>query len=367
MKNFRIPPISTLIGSTFPNYLKVIRQGRVERRYILKLVLTTFVVLISIPFHFWEYLKFRKKLKNLRFEKPPLFIIGHWRSGTTFLHNILCQDPEAGYLTTYQSVFPHNLGSKMIFKNFMKWNMPEKRPSDNVRLNINYPQEDEFAMANSVDDAYYNFFYFPEKYEYYAETMLSAQSMEKWRKNFHSVAAKAMLNTGGTRAILKNPVNTFRVEEILKLYPEARFIFIYRNPVTIFLSARNFFTKLMPTLWFHSVSDDFIREMIFTIFPRMMDHYQKTRSLIPESNLLEIRFEEFEQDPEKFLKIIYSDLFQEDYGKVKSQFREYLNSQNSYVKNTYEVDRYLVEEIEKHWGRYMKERNYKIPEELTIL
>jgi hypothetical protein len=82
---------------------------------------------------------------------------------------------------------------------------------------------------------------------------------------------------------------------------------------------------------------------------------------------LEIRFEEFEQDPEKFLKIIYSDLFQEDYGKVKSQFREYLNSQNGYVKNTYEVDRHLVEEIEKHWGRYMKERNYKIPEELTIV
>jgi hypothetical protein len=105
-------------------------------------------------------------------EKDPVFILGHWRSGTTFLHNMLCSDPQSAYVSTYQSVFPDNLASQAIFKTFMKMNLPEKRPSDNVKLGIDLPQEDEFALSNMIADSFYHFFYFPEKYrDYYTRSV----------------------------------------------------------------------------------------------------------------------------------------------------------------------------------------------------
>jgi omega-hydroxy-beta-dihydromenaquinone-9 sulfotransferase len=142
MDEFKIPPISTLAGSTIVNYFKILRLGRIAPKYYLKIFLTTLIVLIATPFHLWENIVFRRRVREFKFQKPPLFIIGHWRSGTTLLHNMLTKDPTAAYITTYQSLFPNNLASKWLFKTFMRINMPDKRPSDGVELNIDYPQED---------------------------------------------------------------------------------------------------------------------------------------------------------------------------------------------------------------------------------
>ena len=38
--------------------------------------------------------------------QPPLFIIGHWRSGTTFLHELMVLDDRFTYPTTYQCFAP---------------------------------------------------------------------------------------------------------------------------------------------------------------------------------------------------------------------------------------------------------------------
>src|SRR6187549_3845471 len=107
MSEFKIPPISTLIGSNLINFVRVLRNGgRIAPQSYFKLVLTLGIILISSPFHIWEFLYYRNKIRRYKFEKEPLFILGHWRSGTTLMHNLLCSDPEAGYLSTYHSVFP---------------------------------------------------------------------------------------------------------------------------------------------------------------------------------------------------------------------------------------------------------------------
>ena len=179
MDEFKIPPVSTLIGSSIKNYFKILSQGKIAPKYYFKIFLSTIVVLIATPFHLWENLWYHKKLKNLKLQKPPLFILGHWRSGTTLLHNMLTKDPSAAYMTTYQGVFPNNLTSKWLFRTFMKINMPERRPSDGVKLDINYPQEDEFAFSNSQWNAYYNFFYFPQNYNTYYEKAVHHKNLSE--------------------------------------------------------------------------------------------------------------------------------------------------------------------------------------------
>ena len=300
MGNFKIPPISTLSGTTLTNFFKTIKGQSIAPRYYFKLILTIFIILIASPFHLWEKIYFKNKLPKVKFEVPPVFIIGHWRSGTTFLHNVMCQAPDTAYLTTYQSVFPNNMASKFIFRTFMRIFMPNKRPSDNVKLNIDYPQEDEFAFSNVNPHSYYKFFYFPHNYENIYETSiyhknLSEEEVKKWFSDYDEILKKAIIETKGSRLIAKNPVNTARIKYLLKSYPDAKFLYIYRNPVTVYLSAERFFTSLFPTLQLQKIDSGFIENMIFVTYKKILNDYLKQKDLIPEKNLYELKFEDFEK------------------------------------------------------------------------
>lgn len=371
MDEFKIPPISTLAGSTITNYFRILRKGHIAPRYYFKIFLTTLIVLIATPFHLWEKIIFRKRLKEFEFKKPPIFILGHWRSGTTLLHNMLTKDPSASYITTYQSLFPTNLASKWLFRTFMRINMPDKRPSDGVELNIDFPQEDEFAFSNLQWNAYYNFFYFPAHYKTFYEQAvhhknLSDKEIELWYKSYDTLLKKALIDTKGDRLIVKNPVNTARIDKILKLYPEAKFLYIYRNPITVFFSTQRFFQQLCPTLWFHKVDDQFIDDMIFEIYNALMSDYLKYKSLIPPGNLMELKFEEFEQEPVTEIEKIYSNLLNEDFSAVKHYFSEYFTTQKSHKKNKYQVEAETIAAIRMHLGKYIEMHDYEIPEDIHI-
>lgn len=371
MDEFKIPPVSTLAGSTISNYFKILRQGRISPRYYWKIFLTTLIVLISTPFQLWEYFVYARRVKRFRFIKAPVFILGHWRSGTTHLHNLLARDPQFGFVSTYQALFPNNLSSKLLFKTFMKINMPDKRPTDNMKMNVNYPQEDEFAFSNCQENAYYNFFYFPSRYkEFFDKAVLhknlKQSQIERWYNEYDKLLKKALINSGKEQIIVKNPVNTARIDKILKRYPDAKFIFIYRNPVTVFFSTRNFLRKWFPTLWFHKVDNDFIDEMIIDIYIEMMELYEKYKSLIPSGNLMEIKFEELEEAPVQQIEKIYNKLLKNDFNVVKPLIKSYSNSQKNYQKNMYTADNSTMKKIQEKWRKYIEKYNYEFPEDIAV-
>ncbi len=372
MSNFKLPPVIMLLGSSMPNYFRVLRQGKILPKYYFNIFLTTLIVVINIPFQLWEKLLFALKLKKTSFQKPPLFILGHWRSGTTLLHNMLCTDPEASFVTTYQGVFPNNLASKAVFKTFMRKFMPNKRPSDNMRLDVDMPQEDEFAFCSTYHNAFYNFFYFPRNYQNFYKKSIRFEEMntaekERWYRAYDKLLKKAYVNKKGKRLIVKNPSNTARIKQLLKLYPDAKFLYIYRNPITVYLSTQRFFHSLLPTISLDGASADFVDEMIFDLYKMLMGDYQKQVSLIPKANLMELRFEDFEKEPVRHLEIIYKDLLQEDFGRVKNIFTKHFEANKDYHKNSYKVKRELIEKIKTEFGFYMELYGYKVPEEIEVI
>jgi len=151
-------------GSSFRNWLKIIFLNRtIDLKYYLKVLLVTLLNLIEAPLRFFEWWKLRKTINRTNINKPPIFIIGHWRSGTTYLHNLLTKDPQFGYVTTLQAFFPNSFISKNFFKMITKKSMKETRPGDNVEIDSNSPQEEEFALANLFPFGFYNSLYFPKK------------------------------------------------------------------------------------------------------------------------------------------------------------------------------------------------------------
>ncbi|MEQ9422834.1 MAG: sulfotransferase [Cyclobacteriaceae bacterium] len=373
MARFKLPPISPLAGSTVGNYVSLLRGNRIESKYWLKTVLTFIIILIATPFHWWEKLQYGRKLKHFTFKEPPVFILGHWRSGTTHLHNILCQDPQVGFMTTYHGVWPNNLASEAIFKTFMSAAMPNKRPADNVELNVNFPQEDDFCLSNMIPYVYYNYWYFPENWrELYTKYVRFKGVNEKvkstWINAYRKMVAKALIYNGGVRPVFKNPVNTGRIDMLLQAFPDAGFIFIHRNPIIVYLSTKRFFTELFPTLTFQKFTESEIIELIVETYEKILNDYLAQKQLIASARIIELRFEEFEEHPLVHLKEIYEKFEFKNWEEAEPFFNSYKRSKRSYKKKSgYKITKGELDCILDRWGFAMKEWGYSVPESVSVI
>ncbi len=370
--DFNIPFMSPLAGSTIQNYFKVLHFSRISIRHYPRLFVTLLVILISSPFQLFEWLYFRNKIKRHTFKKPPIFIIGHWRSGTTHLHNILCQDPTNGFITTYQSVFPNNMKSKWLFKTFMERNIPEYRPSDNVKLSADYPQEEEFALANMTPTTFYHFFYFPSFNDQFYEKNIrfngiTGKEKSAFRVKYYELLAKAAFNTDMNQLVVKNPANTGKIKLLLEMFPDSKFIYIYRNPIVTYLSTVRFFNSLLPTTCLEKYEDEYVKGKIIENYINLIQDYLATKKLIPEKNLVEIRFEDFENDTLSQIKSIYDQLGFESWTQAETPIRNYIGNQKHYKKNAYKINKKDLDRVKLAWEFAMKEYNYAIPENLELI
>ena len=357
-----LPPA---VGYKYPLLIRLMRKYGVETGYHGRAFVISLISMIGAPFRLYEKMAYDRKAKNVKLETPPVFILGHWRSGTTHLHNLLCEDADAAYVTTYQSVFPDQTlatGSRFLFKNIMKMIMPLKRKGDNIRLSTEYPQEEEFTLGARNQASFYYYWYFPELmmqfYDQYLTFETSDNSVRQtFIEDYKRVINKAILYTGKRRFFSKNPVNTARIPMLLEMYPDAKFIHIHRNPVDVILSTRHFFSHMMPGLSLHKIDHDKVNEDIYTVYERMMKQYFDTRSLIPEGNLIEIKYENLSADTMGDMKKIYDQFGFDGFDKAGPVIERYADSKKGYVKNKYAIKRELLDEILKHTEFTMKEEN----------
>ena len=369
---FKLPPISPLIGSSRSIIRRVFRGNKVDPQYSFKVRVTYLLVTVTSAFHWIDYLWFRKKIRKYVFKEPPLFIIGHWRSGTTFLHNLLTKDPLAAYTTTYQCVFPDNLKSKWLFKTFMRIFMPRVRPGDNLEIAASFPQEDEYGMSNLTHRSYYHFFYFPSNYrslykKYVRFESLTEEEINCWKKLYREMLIKALLNTRGNRIILKNPVNMGRMLHLVDIFPEARFVHIIRNPVIVYLSTLKFLTQLFPTLQLERFTEDDISEMILEIYGKIMRDYLEELKQLGPDRLIEIRYEELVEKPLDSLEYIYEQFHFSGFKDLKPAFQSYMETLEDHQIDSYTLEKKELDRILAHVGFAMEHWNYQLPENLKIV
>ena len=373
-ESFRLylPPA---VGYNFILLLRIMSRYGIDRKYFGRAAVISLISMIGVPFRLYEKAAYDRKASGVKLNEPPVFILGHWRSGTTHLHNLLCQDPRASYVTTYQSVFPDqtlSAGARLLFRNIMKMLIPINRKGDNVKLGTDYPQEEEFTLGARCMASYYFFWYFPNFFMDYYDQFLTFEKtdnaiVEKLEKDYRRVVNKAMLYTGGERFLSKNPVHTGRIPWLLQMYPDARFVFIYRNPVDVILSTRHFFSKMMPGLTLQKVDYEMINQQIYTVYGNLMQRYFDTRHLIPEGNLLEIRYKDLSTNTMGEIQRIYDTLGFDNFGEARPHIAAYAESKKDYVKNKYAIKRELLDEILEHTDFAMKRWGYDIPDNLEII
>ena len=359
-------PINTLVGADW-NTFKAITKGRkVHKGWRGKYFLTKIVCRILSLVAPIQNRRYRKRLAAVPMPQDPVFILGHWRSGTTFVHNVLSCDKHFGYCTTYQTVFPHlMMFGQSFFKKTMAWLMPDKRPTDNMELAVDLPQEEEFALSNMTPYTYYNFWFYPKYEREYCDKYLTFQSineeeLKEWKETFDKLVRISLWNTGGTQFLSKNPPHTGRVRELVKMYPNAKFIYLVRNPYTVFESTRSFFTNTIQPLKLQELSNEEIEAQILATYTKLYEQYEADKACIPAGNLVEVKFEDFEADALGMTEQIYRQLNLPGWEEARPAIEQYVGAKRGYKKNKYEYEPRTRELVEKHWPFALEQWGYHL-------
>jgi len=295
-----------------------------------------------------------RKIAQQKIDQPPVFILGHWRSGTTLLHNLMTMDPQFTFPNLYEVMFP---GSFLLTENLVTattgWLIPKTRPMDNVEAGYHMPQEDEVALVLLSGLSPYLMLAHPtepSKYMRYFELNdVSPAELQRWKDNFLYFVKKLTLKKNKP-IVFKSPTHTFRIPVLLDMFPDAKFIYIYRDPYAVYSSSMH----LRRTLFAENglskvVMDDKMQDDAMDLYRYCIDTYERTRDLIPRGNLHEIRFEDLEVDPLGEMHRTYEGLNLSGWDTLETAIQQKLPELSKYRKNSFNMDLDLMRKIYDRW------------------
>ncbi len=346
-----------LAGAYLPNLLRIFAQNKFlfSPRYFPKVAYSFLISSIMYPFCISEKVKYDRKIENTEIKQPPIFLVGHWRSGTTYLHNLFSQDKSMGYFTTFHStVAGAFITGERFFKPLVEASIPEKRPMDDVPMSADLPQEEEYAMGCLTPYAYYNGWCFPRNMKFYNKFVcmegMPGEVIEEWKRTYLYLLKKGTFYWKGRRLVLKNPANTGRIKILLDMFPEAKFVHIFRNPYEVYFSMMKFLRIVLPRYTYQRPDEEKIEENMMELYVKMYRKFLKEKEEIPDGNFSEVRYENLIKRPIQELKRVYKELGLKTFEQYNGAFRKYVEKYGHIKTSKYQMDEETKSKIYKKWA-----------------
>ncbi|MFO8000404.1 MAG: sulfotransferase [Marinilabilia sp.] len=330
-----------------------------------------FKLLLSEPFRRRERKKFKKTVDKIEPDKAPIFIIGHWRSGTTYLHQLMSEDPDLFFQTKYQNFFSDNfLTTEEFFKpmisRFMRLSRPVKQWRSNISrtMNLDAPSESDTALISEISEFTYHWAHlFPKSYKTYFDKYLffeglSEEELREWQYTMRTLLNKTYLKHSHGRLLIKNPGDTARIKYLLEIYPNARFVFIHRNPYEVFYSNLKLWSHVLDTVSLQQISEEEKRKIVLDVYEKLHRNYLEQKSLLVPGQLAEISHQDIIDAPMKTLKRIYKTLRLKNFDNAAPHIERFLKHQPPSNHNKYPNHPEDVREINKQWDFAFRLWNY---------
>jgi hypothetical protein len=355
-------------GMTLRAWLRLLRSGgfRVAPiRWGMALIITGLALTVNSPCAVLQKLFYGKRLRKIKLAAPPIFIIGHWRSGTTLLHEYMIRDSRLTFADTYACFVPeHFIFSRFFFRPVATILMPKKRPIDNMEAGFDRPQEDEFALASMGLPSPYRNIIFPNNkpyidLDYLTLRNLSDEKRKEWLDGLDMFLKSLAYLTPNKQIVLKSPPHTGRIRTILERYPDAKFIHIHRNPYSIFPSTYNLWMRLARDEGTQRPNGIGMEDYIFDSLNTMYDAFESDIPLLKQNQFCNVGYKELTTFPVETLEKIYQTLGLGEFEDIRPVFEEYALSQKSYKKNKFEMTAEIKEQIATRWNRYFERYGYE--------
>ena len=110
---------------------------------------------------------------------------------------------------------------------------------------------------------------------------VTPEELRVFEETFTKLIKISLWNTGGSQFLSKNPPHTGRVRELVKMFPNAKFIYLMRNPYTVFESTRSFFTNTIQPLKLQDITPAELEANILDIYAKLYHKYEADKACIP--------------------------------------------------------------------------------------
>jgi len=359
--------MDSLFGITFRDWMRLLKENHfaIDPAYWHKALFLTFRSVYNSKLAKKEAEKFGEKWETIQLKNPPIFIIGHWRSGTTLLHNIIVQDQQFAYPNLFQVSNPHTfLSFEDILSDRLKQLEDKIRPMDNIVVNFESAGEDEFALSIASLRSPIIAWAFPRHEDQYDQYLTfkdtAPEDFERWR-NALVIFMKKLTLKYQKPLVLKSPVHTGRLQILNEMFPTAKFIHIHRNPYDVFQSTLQLYDKAVSLSYLHKPKKKELVNGILHRYQLMYTAYFEQKEQIPQSRFYEIAYEDLTRDMYGQIEQIYRTLELPGFKNFKPRLQEYLAGISEYQKNKYHsLSPTLQKQVAQAWKRNFEAWGYPV-------
>lgn len=311
-----------------------------------------------------QWLFLSRKIKHCQLDDSPVFVIGHFRTGTTLMYEYLSRDPQFTYPTTYQCFSPkHFLISESWLPAMISFLLPPKRPMDNMQAGFTRPQEDEFALLSLAAPTIYHRLAFPNRSTPYTDTLTfqgpDAGSKITWQKKLLGFY-RAIRFRNPKRLLNKSPCHTGRIRELVDMFPNAKFVHLVRDPGEVFHSIKNAWRVLELTQAFQTPrNENELDDFIFSTLNTMYESFWCFEEKLPSNQIALVKYEDLVSQPIQVLERVYSELSLGDFSAVEKSFNDFYMKQKTYKANEFNQDSQRHALVKENWAKYFSRYGYE--------
>ena len=315
-------------------------------------------------FHRKEQKLFGHKIENQTLSDNPVIIIGHWRTGSTFLHQLLSIDANFVTSTVFQASLPDSfLSSRKSYEPIMSRMIKGTRPMDQVKLGLDEPLEDEYAIFRLSGFSPLEQIIFPKKGNYFLKNypgfLPKMEKLGEWKKAL-ILFYKKLLVYNNQIILIKNPFHSTRLNVLNDIFPNARYIHIIRHPYKVVPSTQRMWDIVGSQ---NSMNRNWMKPSIkevSEIYNQMLEEIDQAKNNLPEKRFYEVKFEDFENNPKEEIKSIYNHFGLQYSDKLDLSLDDFLSTIKDYKKNEYTLSNEVKTDISEVLKPWMIKYNYSI-------
>lgn len=240
------------------------------------------------------------------------------------------------------------------------------RPMDNMSVSLASPQEDEFALLALAAPSPYEALLFPRVLERSMAMAdpddLPESQKQEWIRIFSRFLAHVAARKPGLAVVLKSPTHSYRVRLLSRLFPNACFIHIVRNPLEVYHSTINMWSKLFSHYALTDLPD--ANTLSIQVIANWIRLEEKLDAAIPhlgEENYVRVTYEDLVAQPLKELETIYSKLKLKSFDATVPHIQRYLGTHTHLEKNQFKLASLQSNDIFNAWRPIFQKYDYPVP------
>ncbi len=298
----------------------------------------------------------------------PVFIVGHWRSGTTHLANLLSRSEAFAILSPIEVGLPAEArGLARAVRPFIEQFFPRTRLIDDIALAADLPQENELALANLSTLSCNHGIYFPSRMVREFERGLfsdgvSESEQARWRRALARYVDKMRRAAGGRPLLIRNPASSTRIPLLRTLWPEARFIHIHRDPMAVIASSTRMMNTLIRELSLGAADAD-AAALVRSVYPRLMRTLIEDGATVPAANFVEVRHDSLCRAPLGELERIHHALALPGFERAAPRFSAYLDRLQSHAPRDFQTSAADAAWMRSECSGIFSRLGYALPDE----